>query len=103
MDTAGVPYCPDSLIPTIDSETSWMLCRTAYRESLKGIVQFTCSVRDDRFVAVHINDFLDAKGAILMIVNYEWAIMNVVVSPTRHRLEVVLRYLDGGAGKEAWG
>jgi len=34
------------------------------------IVQFTCFVRDDAFVVVHINDFLDAKGAILIIVNY---------------------------------
>jgi len=63
---------------------------------------------------VHIDGFLNAKnpvGAILVrggielvahgvelaiIVNYQWAVMNVGVAPTRHRPEVVLRYLDGG-------
>jgi len=31
----------------------------AYRELLKGIVQFTCLVRDNTFVVVHIDAFLD--------------------------------------------
>ena len=103
MDIEGVPYCADSSISTTGSETSWILYRTAYRESLKAVVQFTCFVRDDTFVVVHINGLHDAKGGILIIVNYWWAIMNVGVALTRHKPKVVSRYLDGGAGKEAWG
>ena len=40
----------------------------AYRELLKGIVQFTCLVRDNTFVVVHIDGlidgFLNAKNPI---------------------------------------
>jgi len=38
-----------------------MLYRTAYRELLKGIVQFTCLVRDNTFVVVYIDAFLNGS------------------------------------------
>jgi len=92
-----------------------ILYRTAYREFLKGIVQFTCLVRENTFVVVHIDGFLNgclnAKNPVgvilvrgiesvadgveypceLLVGDYEYR-----SAPTRRRLEVVLQYLDGG-------
>ena len=47
-------------------ETFLILHRMAYRKPLKGIVQFTCLLRDKSLVGVHLDGFLNnPAGAIL--------------------------------------
>jgi hypothetical protein len=49
------------------SETPSMLYRTAYRVSLKGLVQLACLFRDHPFVMTHINDSFHATDPVCFV------------------------------------
>ena len=56
----------------IGLETFSILYRTAYREQLKGIIQFDCLGRDKTFVGVHIDDFLNNPVGALLVRGIEF-------------------------------